>query len=354
MLAGGQQGSTSDVPWSLIGPGWILATVSASSPNTRTPPPETMYLVDPQGGRYDLGPAPTGASLADFSGDGTHALFATANGTSETATVVGLQSGSVNSFEVTGGQYNPSVRFTNPDGQALLTDDVPAQSGLIPAQRLNLTGSVQVTFPSTFPGVAAETGGLLESPDGTKLVFSTQSGDELVSNSGQVISTIPTPAGQKYCSPVRWWSTSSILETCGIELYVQPVSGGAATPLTSKSNTETDLNAWQLPGGLLVQGAACGTTWISSVNAQGISTKLNLPGAPADGSVVGLGVEGDQLAVLMTGSCDQAPGSPQQPSSLDFYNPSANTVAPLLGNGAIGGWVDNAVMLTATGSSPNI
>ncbi len=351
MLPGGQQGTAADVPWSLIGPGWILATVSAVAAQGTSSPPATIFLVDPQGGRYDLGPAPSDAQLTDLSGDGTRALFSTTSGTSETATVIGLQDGSVSSFSVPDGEYDRAFRFTRPDGLAVLLADVPIQSGVVPAQRVSLTGAVQETFPTSFADGSPETGSAIESPDGTELVFSTQSGIDLVSNNGQLIRSLDTSAGQPDCYPVRWWSASSILETCGENgLVVQPVDGSPATSLTSSANTESDLDAWQLPGVLLAQGAACGSTWISRVNAQGISARVNLPGEVAGASTVGLGVEGDQLAVVETGSCDVAPGSAPTPSSIDFFDPTSDSVVPVLGNGANGGWIDAAVMLTPTGS----
>src|ERR1700752_3912364 len=56
-LSGGQAAPRSAVPWHKVGPGWALAEYSATQEgeNVRHKPgASTLYLVNPQGGRYKL------------------------------------------------------------------------------------------------------------------------------------------------------------------------------------------------------------------------------------------------------------------------------------------------------------
>ena len=89
--AHGVEAAIETIPWSQVGPGWMLATwspVSGTSPGEERPPNEpsrdtattTLYLVNPEGGRYKIADFPppgeaAGFELADWSGDGSKALF---------------------------------------------------------------------------------------------------------------------------------------------------------------------------------------------------------------------------------------------------------------------------------------
>src|SRR5690349_1412650 len=87
--AHGTEASIESIPWSQVGPGWMLATwspVSGTRPGEDQPPNEptrdaaatTLYLVDPAGGRYLITTfAPPGdkggPEMVDWSGDGSKA-----------------------------------------------------------------------------------------------------------------------------------------------------------------------------------------------------------------------------------------------------------------------------------------
>jgi hypothetical protein len=306
-----------------------------------------MYLVDPQGGRYDLGPAPADATLSDFSGDGTRALFeSNADSSSQTVSVVDLQNGSTTAIPLNSGGNFRNVEFSKPDGLAVVFGGINAESGPVAAERLSLTGTVQQVYPTSFPQAGDAVGTMVESPDGTQLVMETDNGEEVVDNSGQPIRFLADPPGQQACELTRWWGDGDVLLNCGTQLWLQPASGTAPTALTSSANTESDINAWQLPDGTYAEGAACGTTWLSKIGADGVSTHLSVPGTPTGGSVAGIGADGDQMAILLTGGCDGGPGSAATATgTLAWYNPATNVVSALLGTSLNGGVVDGAVML---------
>jgi TolB protein len=158
--ARGVEAAISTIPWTQVGPGWLLATWSQVpgrrpggdlSPGEPTPATATtmLYLVDPAGGRYPItsfpppgaGPSPT---IADWSGDGTHALFyanAPAPSGTYTVTTVDLRSGAQASFTIDNGanSFDVAARYSRPQGKAIL---LPSQT----APRL--TGSSELTSPA--------------------------------------------------------------------------------------------------------------------------------------------------------------------------------------------------------------
>jgi hypothetical protein len=344
MLASGQTGSLTNVPWSLVGPGWVLATWSTAIPSAATTPPATIYLVDPQGGRYSMGTSPAGSVLSDWSGDGTKAAFEVQSGTGATIYVIDFQTGSTTHFPIADGDYSPGIEFTRPDGLAVIVGGANTQSGPMPTQRYSLTGVLQESYPTSFPQAGTAIGAVAESPDGTQLVLGTQNGLELVSNSGQSISFLAPPSGQQPCFLVRWWGGGDVLINCESGMWIQPVSGAAPTAITNSSAGDTVINAWPLPSGDYAEGAACGTTWLDKVNANGSTTRLNPPGTPVGDSVSALGVYQSRLVIQMTPSCDMPANSRPTSNTLGYYDPVGNVVTPLLGAGANGGWIDQAVL----------
>ena len=84
----------------------------------------TLYLVNPEGGRYAIttfeAPGENGSlpTLADWSGDGSRALFYR-QGDDLTVIEVDLRSGERTSFTVKGG-YSVTPRYTRPEGKAVL------------------------------------------------------------------------------------------------------------------------------------------------------------------------------------------------------------------------------------------
>src|SRR3977135_39127 len=69
---------TAGVPWSHVGPGWVLAQYTTAAPEGGKTGPATLYLVSPGGAKYKLASWPdnrTAPQLLAWSPDGKHALF---------------------------------------------------------------------------------------------------------------------------------------------------------------------------------------------------------------------------------------------------------------------------------------
>jgi TolB protein len=354
MAAHGVEAPLGAVPWSQVGPGWMLAMWSPA-PGLRpgeTPPPgaptwetssTTLYLVDPAGGRYPITSFPPpgegdSPKLVDWSGDGTRALFSMGEKGRTVLTEVDLRSGAKTTFTVEHTGVNP--RYTRPDGKAVLLykwkDSKPGS-----LERVDLAGNHQMTYP-----VGQDFDGYLSTPDGTQLVLGTASGLALMGNDGAPGKALPV-AGQKDCTPTRFWDADSTIAvtrcsgSAGSQLWLVPIDGGTPTALTAPNNGQKgpdygDLNAWQVPAGRYVQAAgACGVIFLAKVKGDGTTSKVSMPDVKSD-SVVVLGVNGGDLDIKTRSGC----GGGQ---ALIDYNPAKGTSTVLLGPPVNGGGVINAV-----------
>jgi hypothetical protein len=333
-----------NVPWHSVGRGWILADLAASqSASARG----TLYLVSPAGHRYRLGAAPASAALADWSGDGTDALFFTqppGSATTGTITVLNLHTGTGTRFTVFSSDPFPELSFTRPAGKQILFQAGTAANGTsLPLQRLTLTRTRTLCYPARFSRAGDFDGQYLETADGTELVLSTQNGLELVANGGQPIRSLAIHREVGACDLLSWWSSGSVLASCAGQLLVYPLSGGRPERLTSSGDAAAFLGAWHLPSGIYAEAAACGSTWLERLNRNGTATRLTIPGAANAGTVRSLGTDGDQMPLLIGGGCDGHVSY----SFVDWYNPGADTARTVIGGRAGGGYVTAAVLFPA-------
>jgi hypothetical protein len=355
-LALGAEGPVESIPWAQVGPGWKLVTWSPAanrapgSPQTPGAPsyetvPTALYLVNPAGGRYAITTFPPYASpeLVDWSGDGGRALFSNGGAGAAATTVieVDLHSGAQTKIPLVDANF---IRYTRPEGKALLLTKYKMNEPSM-LERVDLAGKPQLTYPSKLP---ENWGTYLSTPDGTTLVFSSETGLILMGNAGKASTTLPV-AGQTECAPVRWWdgvAGNTVLAACGISdsrLWAVPIDGSAPTALTAPNNEETssdlgESNAWQLPAGTFVQArAGCGAGFLAKLNADGTTTKVTVPDLDPHHSTYVIGVNGGNLDLVgMTAGC----GASQ---SLVEYDPTAGTTTVLLGPPLDGGAVIDAL-----------
>jgi hypothetical protein len=345
--ARGVEAAIGTIPWTQVGPGWLLATWSQVSGQRPGPPPPgqptpetattTLYLVDPAGGRYPIttfpppgaGESPT---LADWSGDGSHALFyAYAPSGTYTVTAVDLRSGARASFTIDNGanSFDVAARYSRPQGKAvLLAKSNGAQANWL--KRVDLAGRPELTYP-----VGRDfQGSYLSTPDGTQLVLGMADGLALMGNDGTAGKTLPITGAQD-CAPTRWWdANSTLVARClghgGAQLWLVPISGEPPTALTAPLNGQGpdygDLNAWQLPSDTFVQVAgACGSEYLGKLSGVGgTTTRVDVPDADPRSSIRVIGPNAGHLVVQGRASC----GGGQ---ALFDYDPAANTSTVLLG-----------------------
>ena len=355
MLPAGRTGGRAMIPWSLVGAGWALAEVSTAQPDADGAAAGggryVFYLVDSQGGRYRIlttsgGTAP---DLLAWSGDARTALYALggAQGASGASGygLLTLSSGQLTTLTPPAGVT--LLGFTRPDGLNLL--GVRQKEGRDLLERYSLAGAHEATIGSV-PRPAGATdvlqGNALSSPDGTTAVWGISGREmQLVSNIGGLIRrlTVPGTGNVPSCTPISWWSSQTVLTYCNAagtpgagRLWLVPVGGGAATPLTGIAGSPSGIGdltgAWQAGGAVYVTAttaAQCkaaasgpGGQQILQLGSSGAETAVSVPGSANYHAAVVAGV-GRRLLILAQTSC---PGT----SSLIWLNLSTHAAQTVL------------------------
>jgi hypothetical protein len=324
----GQTGVRSAVPWSRVGPGWVLAESWFGSTTRKAP--VRLWLVDPAGGRYLIrqwAATRNPFGLIDWSGDKTRALLSL-NGTGRVEQVT-LATGRVSRFSMP--REVSILGYTRPDGLNLLGIRGTSQSG---AQllRYSLTGQLQKTLATVDGGANP-----LYSPSGQVIAVGTVRGMALVSNAGGIVRRLSFRGSGLGCTPARWWNSSTILASClargssRSRLWLVPASGSRPTALTPVRGNYSpdlgDLDAWRLPSGLYLESSgACSSFSIFRQAANGTIRRVNVP-FPAGNDVI-LGSYRDQLLITAQGGCRAG-------SSLMWFNPASRHLHVLFRSGLI-------------------
>jgi TolB protein len=332
----GQVAAGSAVPWRKVGPGWTLATYSANVGGqgvTSKVGPSTLYLVNPQGGRYKLvtwsARSPRAQwFLQSWSGNASRALFVQPGGFAgahEHIYQLRLQTGKVTGFTLPAGVA--AIGYTRPDGLNILAEKSSSTSSSLTLQRYSLTGKLQKSL-GTFKGFIST----VYNSNGTELAAGTSTGLELISNAGGVIRKLPVPGVNDGCSVIRWWSSGTILASCSVtnepgpRMWLVPASGATPTALTPvRAGTNFDLgdfNAWKLSSGLYVNGeGACGSVVIGRQPAHGKEQMVSVPGS---GSSLIVNATRSTLMVERINGC--MPGR-----SLVMFNPATRKMTVAIG-----------------------
>lgn len=330
-LAAGQTGSRSAVPWSKVGPGWTLSEYATGT--FQKAGPVTLYLLDPQGGKYQLYQWPATKipwQLIDWSGDKSRALFEQYGGKHTVMHQLTLATGKLTTFRLPAA-VGFVIGYTHPTGQNILV----SQDGVA---RYNLSGAFQVQLVK-----GRQFDEAMSAPDGATELTNGPTGPEVLNNTGGVVRRLHVPGITKDggCEPVRWWTSTVALVSClppgsaSPQLWLVPVSGATPTALTPVRTGGPDLgdvDAWHFASGLYVQAlGACGTQFIGKQAANGKVTAVNVPHSPGNNVVVA--TAGNRMLVREFTACNPA-------SSLVWFNPATRAVsgaltAPKGGNGAL-------------------
>ena len=307
-------GQPAGVPWSHVGPGWVLAQYTTAAPEGGKTGPATLYLVSPGGAKYQLARWPdfrTAPELVAWSPDGKRALFQVFSGKGGVEQLT-LATGRVSTF-VMQGNATP-IGYTTPRGLNIVGTRQSGNSTIV--ARYSLSGRLVQSLGS---------GGALYAPSGTEFAAGASHGIKLVSNRGALIRQLPVPGtSANTCNPVRWWNSGTILASCsppgsGVpRLWLVPASGAHPKALTPPRNPNRggdlgDLDAWQLSSGLYLQAAGpCGVLHIYRQAPGGSIKLITVPHTNGDNRV--LTARGSRLLV-------QAPTDCTGSVSLLWYDP---------------------------------
>src|SRR5437764_12436138 len=173
------------VPWSHVGPGWVLTQYTTAVPEGGKTGPVTLYLISPGGAEYRLARWPgfrTRPQLVAWSPDGKRALFQVFSGKGGVEQLT-LATGRMSTF-VMQGTATP-IGYTTPDGLNIVGSR-PSGNGTIVA-RYSPSGRL-VQSLGYFAG-----GQPLYAPSGTEFAAGASHGIKLVSNRGALIRQLPVP-----------------------------------------------------------------------------------------------------------------------------------------------------------------
>lgn len=331
-----------EVPWSSIGPGWLLAKWV---PHPRSANPYAfLEVVSPQGARYVLYRIPSFDDLADWSGDGQRALLVRMNhdGTTSLLTLQ-LRTGAVTqSFSVAG--YT-TARLSRPAGLAVFASPNPV--GHTPQlTRYSLAGARQRAFPEAIGGLGRWNSWWAMSPDGTQLALGYDRGIAELGNDGSLIARLNAP-GLKDCTPTRWWTPTVILARCisgtpfgkfRLELFSTGWTGPRAMTRYPQRPDFGDIDAWRVGSRVFVQASSgCGPGWVAELHGV-VPVMVKIPPIgpqPSEGNLV-LGASSTALAIESTSCVGQA--------SVGWYTPATNSVVQVIGPPLSGGTVGRVLL----------
>jgi len=355
MLAAGKTGLRSAVPWSLIGSGWAIAELSTAPPaangDATGSGTYTTYLIDPEGGKYQITSAAGGSApaLLAWSGNARSALF---------GSNLASEQPSYSLLNVASGQTTPlalparvvAIGLSRPDGLAILAvDERPANFRL---QRYGLTGGLEATIarmarPQSefWPGNGCTAAACaLSSPDGDFDVWGISGHDmQLVSNAGGRARQLHVGGGSSSCVPLTWWDNFTVLADCAVpgvpdaqRLWLVPVSGGTPAALTPVSGSASGdgivSGAWRADGSVYVATSSSrqcpsapggsGGLGIEPASQAGSSSWISVPHSTGNFSTV-VAASGRRLLVLTQTAC---PGT----SALMWLNPRTGAETTVL------------------------
>ena len=274
------------VPWDRVGPGWVLAQYTTARPAGGGSGPETLYLISPDGTKYQLArwpnsrSAPAAARLVarraaravpDLLGQGRRR---------------GAQPRHRSGEHVRPAGHGQPDRVHHP-GRPEHRRRPLSGSGTSLA-RYSLSGRLTQSL-----GYSTD-GQVLYPPSGTEFLTGASNGLKLVSNDGAQIRNLPVPGtSANSCNPVRWWNAARCLRPARRRTAAARSSGWsrsaargrtALTPPRKVSSGDLgDLDAWQLPSGLYLQAAGpCAVLQIFKQARNGSITLVKVPNTEGD------------------------------------------------------------------------
>ena len=290
--------SRSVIPLDEIDEGWVAVIYSADTINPHTDGPSVVYLVSPEGARYELAAFETGGpepfDVGGLSNNGTHVAVLVSDPSLQ-ARVVSIDIATGVQREVVAVESGSAIGTTLPTGRDVVVLHTTFDPTMLNLDVYRVDGSLfadLISLPSQFPGLT-----WLYGLDGTYLLLGDTTGVSVYSNDGTFVRSLDTPPG--YCEPIRWWDEATILAGCIPQdvldsngfyhvLWLVPLDGSPGSPLTAAPPVDWAIvefghaDAWRADGQIILQ-------WWGDCAARGIQVRR------AEGT-------GDWLSVEPSGS----------------------------------------------------
>lgn len=324
--------SRSLIPWGAVGAGWYVAIYDASRADPTLERESYLYLVAPDGTRYQAADWPANEhpwDIADVRPDGTAAIVVGDDSTHHRRyELVDLRTGTRQTLPVpepplgVDGPGSP-VRFTRPTGRNLVVWTSDGSTERIDRKTTDWA-QLALVYEQTYSGFDNSLRWLY-GYDGTTVVVGHGGGLAIVANDGTLVRELWAPMAH-VCEPVRWWDAHTILAACrGLgpafphdyyhRLWLLPDDGTAGDILTDFPPGPIDvvdfgyLDAWPVGQDILLQWAGdCGAAAIHVLQPDGTGTPLPVGGVTGDGIQM-VGVAAGQIGAYVWQGCDQWVGA---------------------------------------------
>lgn len=329
------------VPWSEIGPDWLLAdTVKYEGAKTERGRHE-LLLISPEGEKFAVYPAPGARpakqwTLKDWSPDGRFVLLDIPQRRS--AVVLDLLEG-----------LATQVHLANFASYVALDPTAPQDA--TPAERIWVYRPDGWVRPDGTP-IAALTGlssALLVTPDGTAALEGFVRRGRVTSTRFADGKTTRYDTGRYQCRPLKWWQPDTVLLGCyqksrkriRQQLQLLDLDAQRSRPLAPPSEWSSvagdhsgwiDTDATGLEGKTYVsREAACGSK-LAVLNGRGGSDLVQVPGVAETTGIAVLGNSRGRLLLNFYDSCDAPP-----PGEIVRFDPATGDSATLvrLGQGVM-------------------
>ncbi len=324
--------SRSLIPWSDVGTGWHVALYDASDVDPITDGPVVLYLVSPDGTRYEAAswaPDDRPWELHDVRPDGTAAIVVGMDPVSHDTVweLVNLTSGSKQVVHTAGFPENtysrgPEVKFTRPTGTNLVVYRSDGTDEWI--ERHSTSGTTLATV-YTQDRIDGESLLSLYGQSGVTILVKHHGGIAYIQNDGTLINEVWIPMDHD-CDPVKWWDSDTFLAACRggpasaphewyHQLWLLETDGTAGSALTSIPTGSVDVvdfgyvSAYQAGSDTLLQWAGdCSAGAAFVLQPDGSGVLLSMPWFSGEGYRITDVVSG-QMGVYSWAACGEEDGA---------------------------------------------
>jgi hypothetical protein len=305
----------SAVDWADVGPGWHLVSVDGLDIATATDGPSRLYLVSPDGARFQVPATMARVATTILDWASHEALLLASAGTGSQVRVLDLITGRETvAYEVLAVDHRSrlaSFLWTGSEYDVLLfSDDGDTQR----IERLDRTGArVAIIAEQATPADYRDS--LAFQPGNEVIAVATAEGMSILALDGSPAADLWSPEGR--CAPVRWWDDDTVLAVCDQpppndsygRLWLLPADGTAGTALTAAPTGAAEVvdfgyrDAWAAGDDMFLQWRGdCGSARIEVASSGEPLIEVATEG------VALVDVVGDVVYVHGWGACDASEG----------------------------------------------
>ena len=336
LLKAGQVGTRARIPWSAVGPDWVLLSTTPTK-DVKYGQAGALYLVDPLGGRYRIASLPARTDVLDWSPSARKAFLG-----GQKYLIVNLTNGAFTPV--------PDPGFENGYGGFA---DQRANSLRAGGQGFEWIESLtrkSTRFPDRVSGLGGIGNQLLIVSASGNVAFGAEHGIAIFAPDGRLVNAIDAPKNYEQCAPLRLLSDGELIEQCNRKgrQDLQPVF--FADSLSGGHPTNLDVPQPPAHTGVYDIPLQSGTGWVYPYTQQvdcrssngiyksnaGFPTKLDITGADSSTALwTILAAEGDNDLVALSKCSSHPQDQPFPPyDEIGVLNTATNTLRIFITTGS--------------------